>query len=54
MSRPCGPDQPQPNPMTRTRRLVDEQACGSVVVADQDVHVAVVVDVAKRRSATDL
>ena len=54
MSRPAGSDQPQAEPVMAVADLVDEQARRPVVVADEHVHVAVVVDVAKRRAAADL
>ena len=40
--------------MTAVRRLVDQEARRSVVVANQDVHVAVVVDVAKGGASANL
>src|SRR5262249_5534604 len=41
-------------PVLLAARLVDEQANGTVVVGEDDIDVAVVVDVAKRGATTDL
>ena len=47
-------DQPQPDPVVAAADVVDQQPRRAVVVADQHVDVAVVVDVAERRAAADL
>ena len=39
--------------MLATADLIDQQLGGTVVVGDDDVDVAVVVDVAERRAAPD-
>src|ERR671910_97793 len=50
----AGADHPNTEPMRASRRLVDEEPRRPVDVADDDVDIAVVVDVAERRAAADL
>ena len=53
MSRRRGPTS-QPDPVIAAADLVDEQFGAPVVVADEHVDVAVVVQVAERRAAAGL
>ena len=54
MSRRLLADEPQTDPVVAAADVVDQQPGLAVVVGHQDVHVAVVVDVAERRAAADL